>query len=77
MVAISCSSLVLVLVFTSSIALGTNFQPKPLNLKGRSKEKDDYSQDTIQKPNSRQKRLIWVTDDGRLALPPGTRWRSA
>lgn len=23
-------------------------------------------------PKSRQKRLIWVTDDGRLALPPGT-----
>lgn len=24
------------------------------------------------KPKSRKKRLIWVTDDGRLALPPGT-----
>uniref|UniRef100_A0A336LW18 CSON005846 protein n=1 Tax=Culicoides sonorensis TaxID=179676 RepID=A0A336LW18_CULSO len=24
------------------------------------------------KAHSRQKRLIWVTDDGRLALPPGT-----
>ena len=24
------------------------------------------------KPHKRQKRLIWVTDDGRLALPPGT-----
>lgn len=24
------------------------------------------------KPHSRQKRLVWVTDDGRLALPPGT-----
>jgi DM4/DM12 family len=24
------------------------------------------------KPHSRQKRLIWITDDGRLALPPGT-----
>jgi hypothetical protein len=23
-------------------------------------------------PHSRQKRLIWITDDGRLALPPGT-----
>lgn len=22
--------------------------------------------------HSRQKRLIWITDDGRLALPPGT-----
>jgi hypothetical protein len=23
-------------------------------------------------PHSRQKRLLWITDDGRLALPPGT-----
>lgn len=23
-------------------------------------------------PHSRQKRLLWVTEDGRLALPPGT-----
>lgn len=25
-----------------------------------------------QRPHSRKKRLIWITDDGRLALPPGT-----
>lgn len=24
------------------------------------------------KPHSRKKRLIWITEDGRLALPPGT-----
>jgi hypothetical protein len=24
-------------------------------------------------PHSRQKRLLWITTDGRLALPPGTR----
>lgn len=24
------------------------------------------------RPHSRQKRLVWITDDGRLALPPGT-----
>lgn len=28
--------------------------------------------DDSQKPHSRKKRLIWITDDGRLALPPGT-----
>lgn len=28
--------------------------------------------DESNKPHSRQKRLIWITDDGRLALPPGT-----
>lgn len=25
-----------------------------------------------QEPHSRKKRLIWITEDGRLALPPGT-----
>ncbi|XP_060858271.1 uncharacterized protein LOC132935678 [Metopolophium dirhodum] len=25
------------------------------------------------KPHSRQKRLLWITSDGRLALPPGTK----
>ncbi|XP_055532114.1 uncharacterized protein LOC129722566 [Wyeomyia smithii] len=30
------------------------------------------SPDESDKPHSRKKRLIWVTDDGRLALPPGT-----
>lgn len=28
--------------------------------------------DDADKPHSRKKRLIWITDDGRLALPPGT-----
>ena len=28
---------------------------------------DEYNQ-----PHSRKKRLVWITDDGRLALPPGT-----
>lgn len=28
--------------------------------------------DQSSKPHSRKKRLIWVSDDGRLALPPGT-----
>lgn len=23
-------------------------------------------------PHSRQKRILWITNDGRLALPPGT-----
>lgn len=27
---------------------------------------------TSHQPHSRKKRLIWVSDDGRLALPPGT-----
>ncbi|XP_070499499.1 uncharacterized protein [Chironomus tepperi] len=32
----------------------------------------ETSHEDPNKPHSRQKRLIWVTDDGRLALPPGT-----
>ncbi|XP_067612673.1 uncharacterized protein [Eurosta solidaginis] len=26
----------------------------------------------VNQPHSRRKRLVWITDDGRLALPPGT-----
>ncbi|XP_026742670.1 uncharacterized protein LOC113504514 isoform X2 [Trichoplusia ni] len=34
-----------------------------------------HSQDGVAKeniPHSRQKRILWITNDGRLALPPGT-----
>lgn len=30
------------------------------------------SSNQANQPHSRKKRLIWITDDGRLALPPGT-----
>lgn len=47
------------------------------NTSSESKNKpnvDDNSQmlDEANKAHSRKKRLIWITDDGRLALPPGT-----
>ncbi|KAH8314633.1 hypothetical protein KR074_004885 [Drosophila pseudoananassae] len=32
----------------------------------------DYAGDSPDTPHIRRKRLIWITDDGRLALPPGT-----
>ncbi|KAH8380209.1 hypothetical protein KR009_009494 [Drosophila setifemur] len=32
----------------------------------------DYGDDSPDAPHIRRKRLIWITDDGRLALPPGT-----
>ncbi|GAB0090926.1 uncharacterized protein DMENIID0001_057060 [Sergentomyia squamirostris] len=35
-------------------------------------ESDEEFSSEAQKPHSRQKRLIWITEDGRLALPPGT-----
>ncbi|KAH8260593.1 hypothetical protein KR038_008240 [Drosophila bunnanda] len=34
--------------------------------------KPDYESDSSDTPHIRKKRLIWITDDGRLALPPGT-----
>jgi len=38
---------------------------------------DNYSNNGVNEkkntPHSRQKRLLWITTDGRLALPPGTR----
>lgn len=36
---------------------------------GRDNEISRGKQDA---PHSRQKRLLWITTDGRLALPPGT-----
>ncbi|XP_058458965.1 uncharacterized protein LOC131435286 [Malaya genurostris] len=35
-------------------------------------EKTSHIAADSKKPHSRKKRLIWITDDGRLALPPGT-----
>ncbi|XP_046387337.1 uncharacterized protein LOC124156895 [Ischnura elegans] len=33
---------------------------------------EEKEEGASQKPHSRQKRLLWLTRDGRLALPPGT-----
>ncbi|XP_075163738.1 uncharacterized protein LOC142236385 [Haematobia irritans] len=35
-------------------------------------EHEEFIDTDSQQPHSRRKRLIWITDDGRLALPPGT-----
>lgn len=35
-------------------------------------EHEEFIDTDSQQPHSRRKRLIWLTDDGRLALPPGT-----
>lgn len=41
--------------------------------KNKNNDADDSDTSTdVNKPHSRKKRLIWITDDGRLALPPGT-----
>jgi hypothetical protein len=37
-----------------------------------SKQEEGKTLTDANQPHSRQKRLIWITDDGRLALPPGT-----
>jgi hypothetical protein len=36
------------------------------------KKDDEEQEDEPNIPHNRQKRLLWITDDGRLALPPGT-----
>ncbi|KAL5292146.1 hypothetical protein ACFFRR_011141 [Megaselia abdita] len=33
---------------------------------------ESIDRDKSNQPHSRKKRLVWITDDGRLALPPGT-----
>lgn len=38
----------------------------------QSSDEDTVKTDDADTPHSRKKRLIWITDDGRLALPPGT-----
>lgn len=38
----------------------------------QSPDEDTVETDDANTPHSRKKRLIWITDDGRLALPPGT-----
>ena len=74
MIPLTCWCFLLLLLMSRSIALET---PKPLQLKSP-KSNIDISDDRRHNtgasdiPHSRQKRLIWVTDDGRLALPPGT-----
>lgn len=56
-----CSILTCFLLVSKIFAVETN-----------SSEEDKKTLTDANRPHSRQKRLIWVTDDGRLALPPGT-----
>ncbi|CAD7003384.1 unnamed protein product [Ceratitis capitata] len=53
----------------------TNFQSgkegSPTPLKAAIEKEEFYDSDSNQ-PHSRKKRLVWITEDGRLALPPGT-----
>lgn len=60
--------MILLLLVTRAIA---SEAPKQFHPKS-SKESDRFNNEKQNEPHSRQKRLIWVTDDGRLALPPGT-----
>lgn len=47
---------------------------KTIELQAKTEHNDESNQtnNDSDKPHSRKKRLIWITDDGRLALPPGT-----
>ena len=75
MIPITCWCLILLLLVSRVIALEA---PKPFQPKSPKTGEDVVDDKSRQhsplsdEPHSRQKRLIWVTDDGRLALPPGT-----
>lgn len=63
----SCWCLIIILLITRNI---TSQSVKQFHLKDI--KNDDNESTSSNEPHSRQKRLIWVTNDGRLALPPGT-----
>lgn len=48
------------------------FLPKLPTVGADQSDERSFHAEASDVPHSRQKRLIWVTDDGRLALPPGT-----
>lgn len=53
---------------TSKIPVGGDVSKTSSTL---STEQEEFL-DEHNQPHSRRKRLVWITDDGRLALPPGT-----
>lgn len=61
---------------TSNASMGNNMNSETKNdVKMKTERSNDDTTTTTNasnKPHSRKKRLIWITDDGRLALPPGT-----
>lgn len=76
MIPVNCWCLIFLLLISRAIASEV---PKPTSQPTSSKssenfkdEKDHHNVPPSDVPHSRPKRLIWVTDDGRLALPPGT-----
>lgn len=63
--------LLLLLVSPAIASESSKFTPKTPKSIDDSNYKRRHTE-ASEVPHSRQKRLIWVTDDGRLALPPGT-----
>ncbi|CRK95453.1 CLUMA_CG008922, isoform A [Clunio marinus] len=72
MIPITSWYILILLIISRAITSETskNFSPKAP--KSSSDEKLHSTNSAADQPHSRQKRLIWVADDGRLALPPGT-----
>jgi hypothetical protein len=70
MIPVSCWCLIFLLLASRAIASDV---PKASTQPKSTKSSDENSNVPASEiPHSRTKRLIWVTDDGRLALPPGT-----
>lgn len=78
MIPVSCWCLILLLLVSRAIAseVSKPNHPKPPksseDINDEKNHHDYVPPSSSDVPHSRTKRLIWVTDDGRLALPPGT-----
>ncbi|KNC29220.1 hypothetical protein FF38_01407, partial [Lucilia cuprina] len=57
---------------TNKDAATTHAETTHVNTLADEIEKEEFVDTDSQQPHSRRKRLVWITDDGRLALPPGT-----
>lgn len=75
MVPVSFWCFILLLLLSKVIAheaTKQDFLQDSQSSKDEATDKVNRIPESSNEPHSRQKRLIWVTDDGRLALPPGT-----
>lgn len=57
---------------TAATDAATNSETTHVNSLADEIEHEEFIDTDSQQPHSRRKRLVWITDDGRLALPPGT-----
>ncbi|XP_054735446.1 uncharacterized protein LOC129242683 [Anastrepha obliqua] len=59
-------------VLQASSTSHSNNETPPKTFPEQIGKKEEFFESNSNQPHSRRKRLVWITDDGRLALPPGT-----